>query len=93
MFEEADSLIEFARRRGLNPPLDPQPTELSTEGRAVPDYGAPLNFLFFHWAHKFRGSKQLPRQIPTRLGATRHGPNLSIFNKLLLSGTNLIALG
>jgi hypothetical protein len=43
VFVEADSLIEFARRRGLNPPLDPQPTELSTEGRAVPDYGAPFN--------------------------------------------------
>ena len=43
VFVLADSLIEFARRRGLNPPLDPQPTELSTEGRAVPDYGAPFN--------------------------------------------------
>jgi len=30
---------------GLNPPLDPQAAELSIEGRAVPDYGAPFDFL------------------------------------------------
>ena len=47
MFEPVDSFIEFAQRRGLNPLLDPQSTELSTEGRAVPDYGAPLNFFPF----------------------------------------------
>ena len=28
----------------LTPPLDPQAVALSIEGRAVPDYGAPLYF-------------------------------------------------
>jgi hypothetical protein len=45
VFVIADSLFEFAPYCGLNPPLDPQAVGLSIEGRAVPDYGAPFNFL------------------------------------------------
>ena len=45
MFVLAESLFEFAPCRRPNPPLDPQAAGLSTEGRAVPDYGAPFNFL------------------------------------------------
>jgi hypothetical protein len=40
-----DSLFELAQSIGLNPPLDPQAAGLGTEGRAVPDYGTPFNFL------------------------------------------------
>jgi hypothetical protein len=40
-----DSFFELAQSHGLNPPLDPQAAGLSIEGRAVPDYGAPFNYL------------------------------------------------
>jgi len=46
VFVLSDSLFEFAPCRGLTPPLDPQTAGLSIEGRAVPDYGAPFNFLY-----------------------------------------------
>jgi hypothetical protein len=39
------AFLKFAQRRALTPPLDPQGAASSTEGRAVPDYGAPFNFL------------------------------------------------
>jgi hypothetical protein len=45
VFFLADSFFEFAQCCGLTPPLDPQAAGLSFEGRAVPDYGAPFNFL------------------------------------------------
>ena len=45
VFMLVKSLFGLAQRCGLNPPLDPQAAGLSIEGRAVPDYGAPFNFL------------------------------------------------
>jgi hypothetical protein len=40
-----DPILESAQHCSLNPPLDPQAAGLSIEGRAVPDYGAPFEFL------------------------------------------------
>jgi hypothetical protein len=45
VFVLVDSVFEFAQCCGLTPPLDSQAAWLSFEGRAVPDYGAPFNFL------------------------------------------------
>jgi len=45
VFVSVDLLFEFAQCCGLTPPLDPQVAALSIEGRAVPDYGSPFNFL------------------------------------------------
>ena len=45
VFVLVKSLFGLAQCCGLNPPLDPQAAGLSIEGRAVPDYGAPFNFL------------------------------------------------
>jgi hypothetical protein len=46
VFVLVKSLFWLAQGRGLNPPLDPQAAGLGIEGRAVPDYGSPFNFLF-----------------------------------------------
>jgi hypothetical protein len=50
VFAIADSFFEFAQYRILTPTLDPQVARLSIEGRAVPDYGAPILFFLTVWA-------------------------------------------
>jgi hypothetical protein len=45
VFHLLELFSRFAQRCGLIPPLDPQAAGLSIEGRAVPDYGAPFNFI------------------------------------------------